>query len=134
MKANLDRDVRLGIFEKVDINSPGKWLSRMIDTLKKDGSPRQIIDYKKLNHALPRPTNITQSLFFCPSAYPPGKKKTLLDAKDVYHSVALAKGENREVTKFLCKFSCDRGVGSGQGLIWLNSGPVDNRPSTNWLN
>ena len=117
MKANLDRDVRLGIFEKVDINSPGKWLTRMIDTLKKDGSPRRIIDYKKLNDALPRPTNITQSLFFCLSAYPPGKKKTLLDAKDIYHLVVLAKGESQEVTKFLCEFSRCRRVRSGQGLI-----------------
>ena len=30
VKAHLDRDVRLGILEKVDINSPVKWLSRMI--------------------------------------------------------------------------------------------------------
>ena len=125
MKSNLDRDVRLGIFEKVDINSLGKWLSRMIDTLKKDGSPRRIIDYKKLNYALPRSKNITQSLFFCPSAYASGKKNTLLDAKDVYHLVVLAKGESREVTKFLCEFSRYSGVGSGQGLIWLISPGVE---------
>ena len=29
VKADLDRDVRLGILEKVDINSPVKWLSRV---------------------------------------------------------------------------------------------------------
>ena len=38
-KADLDRDVRLGILEKVNVNSPVKWLSRMIITLKKDGTP-----------------------------------------------------------------------------------------------
>lgn len=48
VKADLDRDVRLGILEKVDINSPVKWLSRMLVTMKKDGSPRRIIDYKKI--------------------------------------------------------------------------------------
>ena len=32
VKADLDRDVRLGILEKVDINSPVKWLSRMLVT------------------------------------------------------------------------------------------------------
>ena len=37
VKADLDRYVRLGILEKVDVNSPVKWLSRMIVTLKKDG-------------------------------------------------------------------------------------------------
>ena len=46
VKQDLDRDVRLGILEKVDINSPVRWLSRMLVTLKKDGSPRRIIDYK----------------------------------------------------------------------------------------
>ena len=100
MKADLDRDVRLGILEKVDINSPVKWLSRMIVTLNKDGSPRRIIDYNKLNDAIPRQTNITQSSFFGASACPPKKKKTLLDAKDGYHLVVLKKGESRAVTEF----------------------------------
>ena len=40
MKANLDRDVQLGILEKVNVNSPVKWLSQMIVTMNKDGSPR----------------------------------------------------------------------------------------------
>ena len=39
VKADLDRDVRLGSLEKVDVNSPVKWLSRLIVTMKKDGSP-----------------------------------------------------------------------------------------------
>jgi hypothetical protein len=45
------------------------------------------------------------------------KKKTLLDAKDGYHSVVLALGEIREVTEFLCEFGRYQCVGSGQGLI-----------------
>ena len=64
IKADLDRDVRLGILEKVDVNSPLRWLSRMIVTLKKDGTPRRIIDYERLNDAIPRQTNITQSPFY----------------------------------------------------------------------
>ena len=84
LKANLDQDVRLGILDKVDLNLPVRWLSRIIVTLKKDGTPRRIIDYKRLNDAIPRQTNITQSPFFWAKACPPGKKKTLLDAKDGY--------------------------------------------------
>ena len=75
VKADLDRDVRLGILEKVNVNSPVKWLSRMLVTMKKDGSPRRIIDYKNLNNAVPRQTNITQSPFMCASACPQRKKK-----------------------------------------------------------
>ena len=50
----------------------------------------------------------------CASACPPAKKKTLLVAKDWYHSVALALGESREVTEFLCEFGYYRCVKSGQ--------------------
>ena len=106
VKADLNRDVRLGILEKVDVNSPVKWLSRMIVTMKKDWSPRRIIDFKRLNDAIPRQTNITQSPFMCASACPPKKEKTLLDAKDGYHSVVRALGESHEVTEFLCEFGC----------------------------
>jgi len=117
VKADLDRGVRLGILEKVDINSPVKWLSRKLVTMKKDGSPHRIIDCKKLNNAIPRQTNITKCPFMCASACPPGKKKSILDAKDGYHSVVLEKGESREVTEFLCEFGKYRCIGSGQGLI-----------------
>ena len=80
VKADLDRDVQLGILEKVDINLPVKWLSRMLVVMKKDGSPRGIIDYKNLNNAIPRQTNITKSQFMCASACPPRKMKLILDA------------------------------------------------------
>ena len=83
VKADLDRDVRLGILEKVDINLPVKWLSHMLVTMKKDRCPRRIIDYKKLNNAIPRQTNITQSPFMCASVCTPKKKKLILDAKRI---------------------------------------------------
>ena len=53
----------------------------------------------------------------CASACPPKKKKTILDAKDGYHSVVLEPRKSREVTKFLCEFGRYWCVGSGQGLI-----------------
>ena len=99
----------------MDINSPVKWLSRMLVTMKKDGSPRRIIDYKNLNNVIPRQTNISKSPFMCASACPPKKKKTILDAKDGYHSVVLEKGESQEVTEFLCEFGRYWCIGSGQG-------------------
>ena len=129
VKADLDRDVCLGILVKVNLNSPVKWLSRMMVTMKKDGSLRRIIDYKRLNDAIPRETNITQSPFMYASACPPGKKKTLLEAKDRYHSVVLALGESQEVTEFLCEFGRYQCVGSGQGLICSHCGDAN----THWF-
>ena len=67
----------------------------MLVTMKKDGNPRRIIDYKSLNNAAPHQTNITQNPFMCASACPPKKKKSILDAKDGYHSVPLEMGESR---------------------------------------
>ena len=75
VKADLDRDVRLGILEKVNVKSPVKWLSRMIVTLKTDGTPRRITDYKRLNDAIPRQTNITQSSFFVLARVRRGRRK-----------------------------------------------------------
>ena len=114
---DLDRDVRLGILKKVNVNSPVKWLSSMLVTMKRDGSPRRIIDFKNLYNAVPRQTNITQSPFMCASVCSPHKKKSILDAKDGYHSVPLKKAESQVVTEFLCEFGRYRCVGSGQGLI-----------------
>ena len=73
----------------------------MLVTMKKDGSPRRIIDYKHLNNVIPRQTNITKSPFMCASACPQKKQKTILDAKDCYHSVVLEMGE---VVKSLSSF------------------------------
>ena len=116
VKVDLNRDIRLGILVKVDINLPIKWLYRMIVTLKKDRTTRRIIDYKRLNDAIPRKTNITQSMFMCASACPPHKKKTLLDAEDGYYSL-ICLDSDQAYTEFLCKFGRYRCIESGQGLI-----------------
>ena len=49
----------------------------------------------------------------CVPACPPRKMKSILDAKDGYHSVPLKKGESQAVTEF-GHYRC---IGSGQGLI-----------------
>ena len=117
MKADLDREIRLGILKKIYVYSPVQGGSCMIITLKKDGLQRRLIDYKRLNNAIPCQTNITQSPLYCASACPPGKKKTFMDAKDGNHSVVLAEGESREVKEFLCEIGRYRCVGFCQGLI-----------------
>ena len=89
----------------------------MVVTMKKDRSPRIIIDYRKLNIAIPRQKNMTKSPFLFASDCPPGKKKFILDTKEGYHSVVPEKGESRAVTELLCKFNRYRCIGSGQGLI-----------------
>ena len=44
VKADLDRDVRLGVIERVPENTPTTWLSRMVVTSKANGTPRRTVD------------------------------------------------------------------------------------------
>ena len=61
VKDGLDRDVRLGVLERVPVNDPVTWSSRMVITAKADGSPRRVVDYTNLNKHAPRQTHHTES-------------------------------------------------------------------------
>ena len=49
VKADLDRDVALGVLERVPENTPVKWQSRMHVVPKKDGTCRRTVDLRPLN-------------------------------------------------------------------------------------
>ena len=51
VKEDIDRDVRLGISEKVPQGTTSRWCARMIVTAKKNGDPRRTVDLQKLNDA-----------------------------------------------------------------------------------
>ena len=44
VKADLDRDVKLGLLEKVPMGVPTTWQSRMVVVAKKSGKPRRTVD------------------------------------------------------------------------------------------
>ena len=46
VKEGLDNDVTLGVLEKVDVDTPNTWCSRMVVCAKKDGKPRRTVDLK----------------------------------------------------------------------------------------
>ena len=54
VKASLERDLRLGVIERVPVNTPTTWCSRMVITPKHDGNPHHVVDYKALNSHCPR--------------------------------------------------------------------------------
>ena len=49
MAEDLERDVALGIIEKVPLNTPTTWCARMVVVPKHDGSPRRTVNFKALN-------------------------------------------------------------------------------------
>ncbi len=103
VKEDIDRDVRLGIIEPVPQGTTTTWCSRMIITPKKDGSPRRTVDLQKLNAATERETHHTPSPFNLVSAVPKGKRKTVLDAWNGYHSLPL-EPSSKDATTFITEW------------------------------
>lgn len=110
VKAGLNRDVRLGVLEKVPLGTPVTWCHRMVICTKKKGSLRRTIDSQELNKHATRETHHTQSPFHQAMH----TKKTIFDAWNGYNSVALAE-ENRHYTTFITPWGRYRYCTAPQG-------------------
>jgi len=99
VKASLDRDVRLGLLETVSLGTPITWCHRMVICTKKNGSLRRTINFQPLNRHATRETHHCQSPFHHARVVRRQTKKTVFDAWNGYHSVALA--EDRHLTTFI---------------------------------
>ena len=108
--------MRLGVLEKVPLGTPDTWCHRMVICTKKNGSLRRTIDFQALNLHATRETHHTQSPFHQARAVPGNTKKTIFDAWNGYHSVALAK-EDRHFTTFLTPWGRYRYCSAPQGYV-----------------
>lgn len=100
VKKGLDHDVKLGVIELVPFGEPITWCHRMVICAKKNGQPRHTVDLQALNTHTTRETHHTPSPFLQAWSVPPGKKKTVFDAWNGYHSVPLCE-EDRHLTTFI---------------------------------
>ena len=116
VKAGLDRDVRLGVLEKVPLGTPVTWCHRMVICTKKNGSLRRTINFQPLNQHATRETHHCQSPFHQARSIPRLTKKTIFDAWNGYHSVALAE-EDRHYTTFITPWGRYRYLTAPQGYI-----------------
>ena len=116
VKAGLDRDVRLGVLEKVPLGTPVTWCHRMVICTKKDGSLRQTINFQPLNQHSTRETHHCPSPFHQARAIPRLTKKTVFDAWNGYHSVALDE-QHRHYTTFITPWGRYRYRTAPQGYI-----------------
>ena len=89
VKADLDRDVCLGVLEKVPRGTPTTWCHRMVICAKKDGTPRRTIDFQALNKHACRETHHTPSPFHLARLVPSNMKKTTCNAWNGYHGVRI---------------------------------------------
>ena len=116
VKKGLDRDVALGVLEKVPVNTPVEWLHRMVIAPKKDGSPRRTVDLQALNQASVRQTHHTASPYHTAASIPSGVMKTCLDAWNGYHSVQLDEN-SRKMTSFITPWGVYRYRTAPQGYL-----------------
>ena len=113
----LMRDVRLGVIERVPLNTPVTWQSRMHITAKHDGSPRRTIDYQAVNDVSPRQTHHTHSPWHIVSTIPAGQRKSCFDAFHGYHSLKLASEADQNVTTFITEWGNFRYKTCPQGFL-----------------
>ncbi|CAC5357495.1 unnamed protein product [Mytilus coruscus] len=73
--ADLERDVRIGVLERVSQNTPTTWCSRMVVTSKADGTPRRTADLQPQNRHSVRQTHHVPSPFHLADRVPQGMKK-----------------------------------------------------------
>ena len=103
VKQDLDRDVALGVLEVVPENTPMTWCHRMVICRKHNGDPRRTVDMQKLNDVSVRQCHPTQSPLQQAMTVPHNTKKSVLDAWNGYHSVAIRE-EDRHLTTFYTKW------------------------------
>ena len=121
VKEGLDCDVRLGIIEPVPIGEPVTWCHRMVICAEKDGTPRHTVDFQPPNAHATRETHHTPSPFHQARSVPQGKKKTVLDAWNGYHSVPICQ-EDTHLTTFITPWGRYRYKTAPQGYIASGDG------------
>ena len=125
VRAGLDRDVNLGVLERVPLNTPARWQSRMVIAAKHDGSPRRTVDYGPLNSHCPRQTHHTVNPWQLATSIPEQKRKTVLDNWHGYHSLPLASEEDKALTTFVTPWGRYRYCTAPQGLRPSGDGFTD---------
>ena len=115
VKQELDRDVRMGVLEKVPIGTPSEWCSRMVVVTKQSGKPRRTVDLKVLNKAAKRQAHPTESPFHQAMSIPRRTYKTVTDAWNGYHSIPLEESD-RHYTTFITKWGRYRYKVAPQGF------------------
>ena len=121
VKAGLDRDVSLGVIEPVPVGEPVTWCHRMVVCKKKNGQPRRTVDLQALNVHCKRETHHTPSPFHQAMSVPSGKKKSVFDAWNGYHSVPIRECD-RHLTTFITPWGRYRYCTTPQGYVASGDG------------
>ncbi len=98
VREDLERDIALGILERVPQNTPVTWCAHMHVVGKKTGEPRQVVDLRGLNQATIRQTHYTEPPFSQAMGIKPHTWRFTSDAWNGYHSVPLDERDMQKTT------------------------------------
>ena len=122
--SDLNRDVTIGVLERVPLGEPTTWIFRMVVTRKADGSPRRTVDLSPMNKHCVREVHTSKSPFSMARSVPDNSFKTVYDCWNGFHSVPIRK-EDRHLTTFTTPWGLFRYKRAPQGF--LSSGDGYNR-------
>ena len=116
VKSDLERDVELGVLERVNENTPVTWCHRMVVCRKRNGDPRRTVDLQPLNAVSLRQCHPTAPPLQQAMDIPHGVKKSTLDAWNGYHSVEIRESD-RHLTTFITPWGRFRYKTAPQGYL-----------------
>ena len=82
VEADIDRDVALGVLEKVGDNEPMTWCHRMVVCRKHNGDPRRTVDLQALNDVSLRQCHPTDQPLRQAMTVPHNTKKSVLEIRE----------------------------------------------------
>ena len=103
VKADFEFNVALGVIERVPVNTPVSWCSRMHVVGKKDGSCRRTVDLRPLNKVTAAQTHLIQSPITQVQKVSGNTWRATMDAWNGYHLIPLAE-DSRDATTFITPF------------------------------
>ena len=114
VKADIDRDVRMGVIDPV--TDPSQWCHRMVVVRKHDGKPRRCVDLQLLNKHCQCEEWVTTTSSKQARSVLRHTFKTVTDAWNRYHSVPLREC-NRHLTTFITPWGRYRYCCNAQSFV-----------------
>ena len=124
VEEELERDIKLGVLERVPLGEPTTWCFKMLVARKEDGSPRRVIDISPMNKHCQREVHTSKSPFTLARSVPENSVKTVFDAWNGYHALPVRE-EDRHLLTFSTSIGLLRYKRAPQGF--LSSGDGYNR-------
>ena len=121
VKDGIERHMKLGVRERVPLNTPVGWQSALVVTTKKDGTPRRTVDFKVLIKHRKRQTHGARTPFVIAFSVPADIYKTTLDYWNGYHLVPI-KEEDRHCTTFVTQWGRFRYKTTAQEFLAAGDG------------